>query len=313
MLAVRRGAFVTIATIASLAGSAGAALPGDNGKIAFVGKGSQIYVVRPDGTHVRRLTDSASEKSSPSFSPNGRRLAFAHLSLDPSRETHFQISIMDADGDHRHQLTHGRLDNSSPSFGPTGDKLAFTRAGSIYLMRLDGSHKRPVTKGQYPAFSPNGRRIVFEGSDTKPGDVGTPRDKRGIFIVDVDGSRRRELTRNPMGPPDNYGTSEPGHIDHDPSFSPDGERIVFVRAPNQCLSGTVYVMSSAGKHVHAVTKPADGSCGGYYKPSFSPDGRKIVVAAPNGLYVMRSDGTHRHKLLVAGGGDSDPDWQPLPR
>jgi Tol biopolymer transport system component len=293
-----------IAAFASLAVPAAAALPGRNGKIAFVGKGNQIYVVSPAGEHLRRLTHTDSEKSSPAFSPDGRRIVFADLSLDPSRETHFQISIMDADGRHRHQLTHGGLDNTSPSFSPSGKRLAFARAGSIYLMRTDGSRRRLVTeRGHSPAFSPNGRRIVFEGSDTKPGDAGTPRERSGIVIVDVDGQRRRELTRSPMSSPDPLGVSFPTHIDHDPSFSPDGRRILFVRSPPSCLTGDLYLMTANGRHVHAITRPHDG-CGDFYEAAFSPDGHWIVA---DGLRLMRSDGTHRRRLAEAKG--ESPDWQ----
>lgn len=306
---VRRIVWVLAVALSTGGAAANGAFRAGNGKIAFVGKRSQIYVVDPSGEHQRRLTDSASEKSSPAFSPDGRRLAFAHLRLDPSRESHFQISIMDADARHQHQLTHGRADSTAPSFSPSGSRLAFVRAGSIYVMRADGSHTRLVTKrGRSPAYSRDGRRIVFEGSDTVPGDAGTPREKSGIFIVDVDGRRRRALTLNPMGPPDAYGTSEPRHIDRDPSFSPDGKSIVFVRSPNGCLSGSIYVMRASGRGVRAVTHGS--GCDKFYAPALSPDGQELVSATAGGLYVMRADGTERRKLPVSG---DTPDWQPRPR
>jgi Tol biopolymer transport system component len=301
-------AFAVVVGVALSAATspAAATFPGRNGDIAFV-HSDQIYLIRPDGTHLRRLTDSPTDKFSPSFSADGRKIAFAHLRRVFVRGAYFQISVMDADGRHHRQLTHARADSTSPTFSGDGRTIAFSRRTSVWAMDPDGSHPRLVTKrGQHPAFSPDGRRIVFDGWDTRPDDEATPREKEGIFVVDADGRRRRELTRNPMSGPDPAGNSMPLYRDHDPSFAPDGKHIVFLRSPAGCLSGDVYVMSTSGKHVHALTHPVDG-CGNYEDATFSPDGRLVLTDGP---YVMHADGTHRRKLPGLG---YSPDWQPLSR
>jgi TolB protein len=300
-------AVVMAVALGAATGPAAATFPGRNGAIVFVRSG-QIYRVRPDGTHLRRLTDSPTEKYSAAFSADGRRIAFAHERLVFRNDAFSHISIMDASGQHRRQLTHERADDTSPTFSADGRTIAFARKGSIWVMDANGSHQRPVTRdGFAPAFSPDGRRIVFRGSDTKPDDFNTPREKEGIFVVDVDGRRRRELTREPMSAPDPAGQRQHVYIDQDPSFSPDGEHIVFIRSGTQCGSGNVYVMSATGKHVRALTS-SDPYCGSFSDPAFSPDGRWVVVSGP---YIMRADGTHGHRL--AGVSGESPDWQPLPR
>src|SRR5829696_9104439 len=52
-----------------------AAFPGASGKIAFVGTG-EIYKMNPDGTVVRRLTNNSVADYSPSWSPDGNKIAY---------------------------------------------------------------------------------------------------------------------------------------------------------------------------------------------------------------------------------------------
>src|ERR1700682_634681 len=62
------------------------------------------------------------------------------------------------------QLTSG-FDDSAPSFSPSGNMLAFQRRTgatiTIYLARADGSEPRALASGSQPAFSSDGRQIVF--------------------------------------------------------------------------------------------------------------------------------------------------------
>jgi hypothetical protein len=84
------------------------------------------------------------------------------------------------------QLTFGK--DTWPSFSPNGNLLAFERytprSYTIYLARADGSDTRPLLSGREPAFSPNGRDLVFRGSN-------------GIYIADIARPERtRRITRH---------------------------------------------------------------------------------------------------------------------
>src|SRR5919197_186962 len=76
-----------------------------------------IYVVRPDGTGERRVTDDLGADESPAWSPDGRRLAYVN---DLAFTTEFahgaEIFVIGADGTGRRRLTHNQFDDVAPAW-----------------------------------------------------------------------------------------------------------------------------------------------------------------------------------------------------
>jgi Tol biopolymer transport system component len=121
-----------------------------------------------------------------------------------------------------------------------------------------------------PSWSSDGKSIVFEA------EVGTARGD--IYIMDADGSHRRQLTSTPAA-------------ESNPAMSPDGQHIAF----DQEVDGNtdIYVMDARGGHVTRLTNdPAEDR-----SPAWSPDGRHIAFMSNRDgrvsadLYVMNADGT----------------------
>jgi Tol biopolymer transport system component len=293
-------------------GPAGASFPGHNGKIVFARVSldgtapSQIFTVRQDGTRLRKLTKGAGDKFSPSYSADGRRIAFSRSTTRTPRSIH--IVVMDADGRHRRQLTHAKTEDRNPAFAPDGRTLAFARVGEvsgIYSIRMDGSHSHLLVRdAEEPVYSPDGRRIVYESFADG---------KEGLFIMDADGSHRRQLTHDPLSAPDPAGQRQFLHVDRDPDLAPDGRHIVFVRQRAGCAEGgDIYVMNPDGTHVHAVTDSGE-HCASFSAPAFAPGGDRVVASGLSHLDVMRVDGTHGRVLRSGRNQYHSPDWQPLPR
>ncbi len=159
---------VALALLALGGGSARAAFPGTNGKIAFVserdGAGAEIYLMDSDGSNQTRLTTGGYFNAEPAWSPDGTKIAFSRV-LGPSTT---DIFVINADGSAETALTNDPATDSNPSWSPDGSKIAFvsTRGGdtAIYVMNADGSGQtRLAGPGGNPGFggpvwSPDGQK-----------------------------------------------------------------------------------------------------------------------------------------------------------
>jgi Tol biopolymer transport system component len=144
-----------------------------------------VYVVRPDGTGLRRLTSGSNV--GPDWSPDGRRIAWSCGD---------DICVMDADGKHKRVVTNAARTNGdeSPAWAPDGKRLVFARApaGSglaLYVVRIGGAAARltgGTTGDGAPDWSPDGKWIAFERD--------TGRKSTDLFLIRPDGSGLRRLT-----------------------------------------------------------------------------------------------------------------------
>jgi len=124
--------------------------------------------------------------------------------------------------------------------------------------------------------------------------------------VDADGTGQTRLTDNPTW-------------DYDPSWSPDGTKIAFSRAPRTDIPGAgrygksdIYVMNTDGSALVRLTN--NPSVKGNSHPAWSPDSTKIAFSSSrdvdSGIYVMNADGSDQTKLMDTQSSDHAPSWSP---
>jgi Tol biopolymer transport system component len=182
----------------------------DGSRIAFTRcRGScDVYVMNADGGGVRRLTYGEHPGDwSPTWSPDGRRIAFADL---------MGLFVMNADGGDLQRLTDGPADDNNPAWSPTGPEIAFDGSrglfnGDIYVVNADGSGMAHVTDSlpldSNPSWSPDGREIAFLRKQR-------PSARARLFVMNADGSAQVNL-------------GVIGDADTRPSWSPDGTRLAY--------------------------------------------------------------------------------------
>ena len=235
-------------------------LPGNHTTPAWSSDGKEIvfsngwttFIMHADGTHPRRLTYSQEPELSPTFSPDGRKIAFAS-----AREGDFDVYVVDASGPYEIQLTDDLASDINPSISPDGRLLAFAsdRDGDyeIYVMDVaeamasvpapgpnDRSLVVPLTQNDaadgFPAWSPDGTRIAFLSERD-----GLP----AIYVMDADGSDVIRLT----DPSKDEGTLF--------AWSPDGSQIAFFSSSSNRLK----IMNSDGSNVNQFDAIGDSFTG----------------------------------------------------
>jgi TolB protein len=256
------------------------ALSSLHGRIAF-SHGGDVWVANANGTRARRLTRRRGAEFDPSWSPDGRRIAYRDSRHGINRND--EIYVMNADGTHARNLTRSPYNEWSPSWSSDGGLIAFYSA-ELYVMRPDGTGARPITRveAEYPAWSADGQRIAFMSA--QPG-VRVTDPNYDVFVANRDGSRLRQLTDWP---------GEDGW----PAWSPDGRSIAFstTHAPDGRGRYRVYLMDADGSHKRLLTRAVSGGF-----PVWSPDGKAIMFSDDEDhLWVTRPDGSGLRKLPLKG-------------
>jgi Tol biopolymer transport system component len=276
----------------------------------------QQYVMRVDGTGLQQVSNGLGKTTCGWFFPGGQRLFFAsshaHDSTCPPRPDpsqgyvwgldRFDIYAANRDGSGLTRLTNYDVYTAEGILSPDGTRIVFTSLKDgdldIYTMNVDGSDVRRLTTtvgyDGGPWWSPDGTKIVYRA--WHPTDSAGVADYQALlerrmvrpsrmelFVMNADGSDQSQIT--------NLGGANFG-----PSWTPDGQRIIFSSNHTNPRSRNFdhYLVTLDGTGLEQVTN--HGEFDGF--PMFSPDGRRIVWASNRG-----NSGTGETNLFIA-------DWQP---
>ena len=176
------------------------------------------------------------------------------------------------------------------------ERIAFTstRDGEpfIYLATPDGSAIRRLTRGEWPAWSPDGRRIAFA---RRGGENGFHQ----IRVINADGTHERIVAEHGLSP----------------SWSPDGQRIVFSSGVG--MGGGIFAVNADGTGLTLLLSHLFRDSTGMDwlgMPSWSPDGKAIAFISATyetgrRLFVMNADGSAPREIASTAA-YGDPSWSP---
>ena len=285
---------------------------GENAEAYFSGDGKRLifqstrdgrtcdqqYVMKIDGSNVRRVSNGRGKTTCGYFMHGDRRIFFASSHAledtcpprpDPSkgyvwRLDPFDIYTAKADGSDPKRLTQFDVYTAEGILSPDGKKIVFTSLKDgdldIYVMNADGTNVRRLTRqlgydgGAW--WSPDGKRIVYRANHPQtPEEIAAYKDllaqrlvrpnKMDLWIMNADGSDQRQITHL-------------GAASFGPSWTPDGKRIIFSsnHHTNPRLGNfDLFLINPDGSGLEQVTTAStfDGF------PMFSPNGKKLVWAS----------------------------------
>ena len=250
---------------------------------------------------------------SPSFSPEGDRVAF---SWDGPKQDNFDIYIKLIGADAPVRLTKDSAPDFYPVWSPDGRWIAFVRTLStgksgVFLIPAVGGAEHKLTELALEASesSGNGRMSWHPGGQWLViSDRNSPQEPLALFLVSVESGEKRKLTSPPRGL---LG-------DVDPAVSPDGRAVVFDRVIIGRMNAELYLLELSGDlHTVGQAKRITFWQKCTVEPAWWPDGNSILFSSggsclDNTLWQMPIRGPARRlgeaERLPFGG----PGWLLMP-
>jgi Tol biopolymer transport system component len=258
-------------------------------------------------------TDAASE--SPVSARNGQIVFRRYFDDD---QTKGAVFVINPDGSHVRQVTHPRKGwrDNVPAWSPNGKMIVFERFKSddstsrIMVVNPDTGNTRAVVPctGQRcvlaidPYFSPDSHSIAYARTVAPPELQDPPvwQLYSAIFVVGLDGSDPVQVSSTP-----DRQKGQPAIDTSDPTFSPNGELLSFIRTRYRPEENSAVFVQPIGSPAEAARiTPWSMNC--QDRPTFSPDSTLVLFRClpegeegPSNLYWAHLDGTDRHKITHA--------------
>lgn len=260
------------------------------------GNGYEVVTVESDGEGVERLLSSPQLIYSPTWSPDGRRIAYSTRNQSNSKVELYERDL--ATGRSR-AISTRPIFSFAPAYSPDGKKLALTVTVGDIAQEIDeydlerGCCMKRLSHGPRddlnPSYSPDGSRIAFNSS--RLGQL-------HVYVMPASGGEATLISPYSYGERGEYAA---------PDWSPTGDEIAFAGRSR----GEFQIMVARASRPGIAQQLT--SSGRNEDPSWAPDGRHIVFTGVgrdgSGLYVIDTL-TGVTRMLVSGSRLQMADWSP---
>jgi TolB protein len=191
-----------------------------------------IFEANPDGTDLKRLTDSKGYDAEGSYSADGKHIVFCS-----ERDGNRELYIMDSDGKNVRKLTNAPgCYNGGPFFSPDGKQVIFRSdrkkpdALQLYVINSDGTGERALTENPNwvqwgPYWWKDGKHIIYAGADHSNPAV---RPNYDLYWMNIETGKKVRITHAPGA-------------DLLPVFSPDAKKIMWTATRDKLHSSQLYI------------------------------------------------------------------------
>ena len=239
----------------------------DGSQILFTFRGTAIYAVDADGSRLQKIVDTSITSLKDNWAVG--------------RMTHFDIS---PDGS---QIVYStcRYPDSDRAPSTESEYWSWEYSYEIVVANIDGTNTRRITQNDhfdnFPVWSPDGSQIAFVSDPDPDHDASEVRGRLMVYTMATGELRNITPYNGEVAP-------------HPPAWSPDGQRIAFVRYDNTTKHddglgfSSVYTVRPDGSQMRKISRA-------FSEPSWSPDGAHIAIVAPYanglGLFTFADNGS----------------------
>jgi Tol biopolymer transport system component len=198
---------------------------------------TDMFVAKPDGEIINRLTDAEGYDAEGAYGPDGKRIAFCS-----TRDGHPNLYVMDADGSNLRQLTDTESYDGGPFISPDGNWVVFRSDREqkdylqIYVIGIDGKNETKLTTNPNsvnwaPYWHPTQPFIIWAGADhSQPG-----RPNYDLYLM------RYSIEDGQFVAGKTWRITDSPAADVLPVFSPDGKKLMWTSTRGEDRSSQLWI------------------------------------------------------------------------